>query len=392
MQQQIKWKRGEFHTFYATMKIRVGGQDPVDIEKGDEIEYDGSTCKYAGREFAQPNLRGAVVSGWLTLDEDGEVPATVMSHRKVARSQTKNTDLSRVQRHGDRMMDTDSLDEETVSHVDDRGAVMDQRTGRGHLDARHNRRQAARTMMSEDSTAGTFRGLEVTGSELDEQDARPVSRIKSPAKLKVDVLANPGEAQKIARRSYDTGYGRSQSKKKQVVREGVTIDMNVGNVEAGVVEDGDEDQGTVVGQVRHSSAQRRTSEGVSIEDTSGTAEARASRKSKKKKAAAKPAKKTAPAKKAAKKAAKAAPAKTNGKKAEPSDGNGVNVGSNKLRVALRICKDFPQDWNFFGKADDKMARIKELGASPELLDAAYAVESATMKKALEKKYPKQFAQ
>lgn len=388
MQQQIKWKRGEFHTFYATMKIRVGGQDPVDIEKGDEIEYDGSTCKYAGREFAQPNLRGAVASGWLTLDEDGEVPATVMSHRKVARSQTKNTDLSRVQRHGDRMMDTDSLDEETVSHVDDRGAVMDQRTGRGHLDARHNRRQAARTMMSEDSTAGTFRGLEVTGSELDDQDAVPVSKIKSPAKLKVDVLANPGAAREISQRSHEAGYGRSR----RTVREGVTIDMNVGNVEAGIVEDGDEDQGRVVGQVRHSSAQRRTSEGVSIEDTSGTAEARAARRSKKKKAAAKPAKKAASAKKAAKPAKKAAkPAKTNGKKVEESNGNGANVGSNKLRVALRICKDFPKDWNFFGKADDKMARIKELGASPDLLDAAYAVESATMKKALEKKYPKQFA-
>lgn len=368
----ITWKRGEFHTFYAQMKIRVGadkGHDPFDIEKGDEFEYDGSICRYAGREVPQPQMRSAVKAGWATLDPEGRSPAAFVAVRDVARSQSKTTDLSRVQRAGARVMESDSLDEQTVLEVGDRNRSMD-------AQGRH---QAPRIVTAadnrrDDHKPGTFRGLEVTQSDIDEQDATPIGRISSPAKLKVDMIANPGVTHQINARTHEQGFGRfnGQRRERTVEREGVVITTNVGDVDRDVRPDGTS-EGKVVGKVRRTET-RKSSEGVTVEDTSGP---RIGRKAAKAEAPAK----AAPAKAAA---PRPVPAPRAAPKLPPD-------ASPKLKMAVRLDPEFPTDWNFFASANDKLARIKKLGSGPRLLDALYATESAPMKKVLEQKFSSHFA-
>lgn len=364
----IVWKRNEFHTFYAVMDIRVGshnGNEPVSISKGDEFDYDGSVCKYGGREFPQPNLRGAIRDGWASLNPSGASPATFTSARDVAVSQSRNTDLSRVQRRPRVQLESDALDEETVLEVGDRKNARDQRSGRGHLTASDNRRQA--------STAGTFRGLDMSASDVDEQDAIEISPIRSRAKLgAVDISKNPGAAKDIENSmDHSKGFGKFEGPRrtpKVVQREGVSITSNIDNMDRRRgVEVGEEGDGHQIGRVRHSSSSKRSVEGVTVEDTSGNHS------------------RTKPVTKASAKAAPAPAPKAVAKPRIPDD------ASPKLKVAVRLCPQFPVDWNFFAKAEDKVARVKKLGASPDLLDALYAVESPAMKKILEQKYRAHFA-
>lgn len=356
----FQWRRGEFHKFYAKMKIRVGGHNgnqPVELLQGDEFEYDGSICKYAGAEFQQPNLRAAIRDGWATAEEGDFAPAPFVASRDVAVSQSKNTDLSRVQRRPRAPLESDAHDEDTVLEVSDRRNAMNPRTGAGHLGRQDNRRQA--------STAGTFRGMELTASDVDDQDAVEIAPIRSSAKLKVDVLANPNAARDIELRDHDSGYGRfageRRSRPNVVQQEGITITTSNRMDRSSRVAEADETEGRHVGNVRHSSAAKRSVEGMTIEDTSSRRAA-----------------KSAPAPRAA--APKAAP-----KPHIPDD------ASPKLKVAIRLCPKFPVDWNFFAKPEDKVARIKKLGASPDLLDALYSVESPAMRKVLETKYKSHFA-
>ncbi len=354
------WRRGEFHKFYAKMKIRVGGHNgsqPVELLQGDEFEYDGSICKYAGAEFQQPNLRAAIRDGWATMDENGHTPAPFVSNRDVAVSQSKNTDLSRVQRRPRAPLESDAHDEDTVLEVSDRRNAMNPRTGQGHLGQADNRRAAA----DRGFQPAPEERMAVSASELDDQDGIEISRIRTPTKLKVDVLAKPNAARDIElSMDHEKGVGRFAGERRTrpnvIEREGVTI-TTTSNMDRGArVVEADESSGRHVGNVRHSSSAKRNVEGMTIEDTSGDRSTR-------------------------RPAAKAAPAP---KPRVPDD------ASPKLKVAIRICVDFPVDWNFFAKSDDKVARIKKLGASSDLLDALYAVESPAMKKTLEQKYKSHF--
>lgn len=366
----FQWRRGEFHKFYAKMKIRVGGHNgsqPVELLQGDEFEYDGSICKYAGAEFQQPNLRAAIRDGWATMDENGNSPAPFVSNRDIAVSQSKNTDLSRVQRRPRVALENDSHDEDTVLEVSDRRNAMNPRTGQGHLSQADNRRAA--------SDRGLQPALEermaVSASELDEQDGIEISKIRTSAKLKVDILAKPNAARDIElSMDHEKGVGRFAGPRRGpnvVEREGVTItsssSMNRG---ARAVVEADESSGRHVGNVRHSTAAKRNVEGMTIEDTSGD---RSTRR---------------PAPKASKSQEPAL--STRAPKARIPDD-----ASPKLKMAIRRCPDFPVDWNFFAKAEDKLARIKKLGASADLLDAVYAAESPAMRKVLETKFKAHFA-
>jgi hypothetical protein len=111
-------------------------------------------------------------------------------------------------------------------------------------------------------------------------------------------------------------------------------------------------------------------EGVTVRDTSGNGRSRQAAQQER------PAAKAAPAKAAP---AKAAPAKA------------AEGASPKLKKALRICPDFPADWNFFGKPDEKLARIKQLKPTPALLDAVHSTDSPAMQRVLEKHFPQHFA-
>lgn len=384
MNNQIHWKRGEFHTFYAQMKIRVGGPQNMDIQSGDAFEYDGSIVKYAGAEFPQPGVRGAIRDGWATLDEEGAVPATFIADRPVAKSQSVNKDLSRIQRHERKTLESSDLDEDVVLEVGDRKAARDPRTGRGHVTKSDNRRK----------DPNTGRILDVHASDIDEQDAVPISRIKSPTHMKVDVLAQPHVARDIENRDHKQGFGRAAIRKasgpQTIEREGVIIRTNVGSVSSDVHMSDENDEGVEVGRVRRTD-KGVYKEGVTVRDTSGNGRSRqeapparqAAKRPAPAPAKAAPKKAAPPAKAAPKPAAKAAPPA----KAAPA----VEGASPKLKKAMRICPEFPSDWNFFGKPEDKLARIKQLKPTPALLDAVHSTDSPAMQRALEKHFPQHFA-
>jgi len=116
----IKWKRNEFLTFYAAMKMNVGSANAtITIEQGESFEYDGTMLKYAGHEVAQPSLRGAIGTGWATLSEDdaAEGVSARTVNRNIAKAQTRNNNLSRVERTSGSSIQVDTVDEGQVAEV-----------------------------------------------------------------------------------------------------------------------------------------------------------------------------------------------------------------------------------------------------------------------------------
>ena len=322
---EIQWKRGQFNTFYAQMKIRIGGKDTIDIHKGDQFEYDGSVVKYAGTEFPQPGLRGAIREDWATLDpQGGHHISAVRPSRSVAKAQSSTSNLAgTVQREGSRAVVPDSQDENTVLEVGDRDAVR----GEVHQgDSGHLGKGDSRV------------GMQVSSSAEDGQGGVVVAglRSQSPARSSTDVFKASASAIENRHR-------------KVVQKEGVTITTNVGDMDSSNVSV-DSDEAQVVGKVRQSTP---VSEGgIQVQDTSGPQGGKVETETMAK--------------------------KKNGSSSEMSP---------KLKAAREIYPDFPESWNFFAKPDDKVAKIKELGAEPDFLKALFASEGKKMKKVLQKEFP-----
>lgn len=333
----IKWQRGKYLKFFAKMKIRIGGKDnTVDkIEQGDEFEYDGSILKYAGAEVSSTGLRGAIDGGWASLKEDDEDPVEAfVPSRNIAKATTVNRDLSRVQRGGV-TMDTDSLDEETVLEVSDRGKMEKASGG-----------NSPKVLTKSDNRRGMSMGV----SEADSQEGVTIGRVRSSAKVIADVAANPGLASSIENR----GLGKPiLAKGKTVQTEGITMKVSVSDMDRGQVVGG-EDDGTVVGKVRHT--KKASTEGIEVKDTSNIR-----------------------AGSIADEASKPRKVKIDTKV------------SPKIRMARRIDPNFPVDWSFKGRLSDRLAAAKSHGITPEFLEALYAAEGDQFRKLLEKTFPKQFS-
>ena len=341
MDQPIKWQRGKFLKFFAKMMIRVGGKDnTIDkINEGDEFEYDGSILKYAGAEISSSGVRGAIASGWASLSpDDNERVEAFVPNRNIAKATTINRDLSRVQRGGV-LMDTDSLDEETVLEVSDRGKMEKARGG-----------ASPKVLTKEHNRKGMIMGRDLA----DTQEGVVVGRVRSAAKIKVeDVTKEPGLASQIENR----GLGRpilNKSAGKTIHTEGVTIKTSVSDMDRSSVNLDGDDEGTVVGKVRHT--RQASTEGIEVKDTSNIRAGAVAA------AAAKP------------------------RKPEPID----TKLSPKIRMARRIDPTFPVDWSFQGKLKERLAAAKAHGATSTFLEALYAAEGDQMRKALEEAYPKQF--
>jgi hypothetical protein len=243
--EQIKWQRGNFLKFFAQMKIRVGGASPVDIMKGDEFEYDGSILKYSGMEFSQPQMRGAVLSGWATLAMD-DMPSVeaVRPTRNIAKAQTINRDLNKVQRASPAVIETSSLDEDEVLQVADRSSASPQ--GPKIITAQDNRKSR----------------LDVKSDTSDDQGAVTIARIKTSAKATFE--ASRSDSGRKLQELENLSNVRADLIEKTVVKEGVTIKSNVGRVDR--IETDSSDESNVVGRVRNSSVDHV--EGISIRDTS----------------------------------------------------------------------------------------------------------------------------
>jgi hypothetical protein len=323
------------------MKIRVGAADPksipIDIQEGDEFEYDGQLLKYAGSEIHTPQLRGAIRNGWVTTDQDNvgsEHVSTVQLNRNIAKAQTVNKDMSRVQRSGPTQLDTDSLDEETVLNVSDR------------RDSSKNSRATPQVIKSENNRRA---GMRVEGGIQENQDAVTIGRVRSPAKIKVDIDKSSGMTHDIENR----GLGQPELFENKVIeREGVRVTTNVGNLNRNV-QAAQEEDGEVVGQVR--TTRTSSSDGIEVKDTSSIRN------------------------------------KTSGAPVNKSQPVKIDTTlSPKIRMARRIDPGFPSNWMFSGRLADRLEAVKQHGDTPEFLEALYAAEGDQMRKALEKAYPGQF--
>lgn len=69
MSTNIKFTKGEFQIFRVTTQIHLGRLERY-LEKDDEIEFDGHTLKFEGADHSIPQLRGAILSGWLVPSTD----------------------------------------------------------------------------------------------------------------------------------------------------------------------------------------------------------------------------------------------------------------------------------------------------------------------------------
>lgn len=345
----ISWQRNNFKKFWALMKIRVGGQTPVDIMKGDEFEYDGTILKYSGMEIASPSVRGSCRLGWVTDEpiDGSERVSPKVNTRNVAKAQSSGRDLAHVQRGESKAVEMDSLDEETVFEVSDR------RPG-----SEKNPHAQPRVMTQVDNRRANVAGMKIEASaeDVSDQDGVSVGRVKTKASIgSVDITKkeNVGLADKLD----NTVRGEPKLYKpvgsKTVVKEGVTVRTNVGSVDPSVHQSA-EDEGVHVSNVRHSS--NKSIEGITVTDTSSIREAK--------------------------------PASIPVKKAEVKIDTNV---SPKIRMARRIDPSFPSDWSFTGKLSERLAAVKAHGASPTFLEALYAAEGDQMRRQLEKAFPKQFS-
>ncbi len=342
------------------MKIRLGGKHNITIEKGDQIQYDGMVLKYSGMDLPLgPSLRSSIAQDWFTdnVDEiDSGVDAVVPS-RNVAKSQTKNTDLSRVQRQ-DVVMETDSHDEDTIMNVSDRrpGASADQ-----HHPGGRNIRAEPRAITASARKGFKSKGLVVNPGEIEEQDYTPVAHIRTPANAgKVDMYS--GQSHRLTHDLEElSGSGaiplRQRRRDEVIEREGVTIRTTGKMNRNAAVEIAQEGDGEVVGKVNHRSrGATGNAEGIEVRDTSNIRSEK-------------------------------------GKASVKAISKDVKIDTKippKIRAARRIDPKFPSDWSFSGKLKDRMDAVKKHGASPEFLEALYAAEGDQMRKALEKAYPKQF--
>ena len=65
----IQFTKGEFQIFRVVTQVHLGRLERY-LEKDDEIEFDGHTLKFEGADHSIPQLRGAILSGWLVPSAD----------------------------------------------------------------------------------------------------------------------------------------------------------------------------------------------------------------------------------------------------------------------------------------------------------------------------------
>lgn len=333
--ENIVWQRNKFIKFFAKMRIRVGGAAPVDIQKDDEFEYDGSILKYSGMEIASPQLRGAINNGWAEPDsgetkenQESKIEA-IRPSRNIAKAQTVNKDLSRVQRISEGKINTSSIDEDEILKVSDRGEVAS--------------KSQPKILKSDDNRKA--RELSIQSDITDNQEAVAIGRVRTSAKAVFKDVDKP-ESAKLIQKLNDMSNVKAELYQKTVEKEGVKISTNVGKVNK--VSEADEDTGETVAKVK--SSQSKSVEGIQIKDTS------------------------------------------NIRNASKNDKDFVipkNVDP-RIRIARTIDPGFPLDWSFSGKLAERLENVKKHGANPKFLEALFAAEGDQMRKTLVKEFPKQF--
>lgn len=192
----IQFRRGEKQSFIATRSFSLG--TGVNIQKGQEVLFDGATANVDGDDFAAPNLRGALKAGWLILAENFDamddtaerpVSANIQVHHPT---QGGNPMDLRSRTNGRTSMTTTESDEREVGSVQTHA-------------------QRART-----ANQGYRRGQPVNVGMVESQDGVPVRTLKTPAggramqQRTVLTAGSVGQAMRDTEVTIDAGRGMTQ--------------------------------------------------------------------------------------------------------------------------------------------------------------------------------------
>lgn len=380
---EIVFKRGDKLPFIATRSFALGNTG-MNLAKGQEILFDGTTADVGGDDLSLPTLRGAIKAGWLVLaqnydpdDDEAERPksAGIQVHHPT---QGGNPMDMRSRTAGRTAMTTTESDEREVGNI------------RQHADQA---KQANTNYRRGQPVNPQMRG----GAE--NQDGVEVRKLKTPsgerAKQTRTVLTagSLGQAMKDTEVTISAGQGISEEEYVSRLDPAAASEY-LATKAAKRAQYVDEDAPKVVGRVAKSKAPTRTEGftsplsvggGIETGDLSGMDPGKA------------------------KKATMTVEGMTfqttngpeGGDQAHPRE-NGrpaqapviVRQASADVRrmVAKQLCKDFPDNYDFTAADKKKLARLQaDYEDRHDVLKAVFAAEGDAFKMLLIQEFPEAFA-
>lgn len=109
MSAKVQFTKGEFQIFRVTTQVHIGRLERY-LEKDDEIEFDGHTLKFEGSVHSIPQLRGAVLSGWLVPASD----TTTVYKPKSSNITIRPAQAANIENRGKAMEVTQAQDDNVV--------------------------------------------------------------------------------------------------------------------------------------------------------------------------------------------------------------------------------------------------------------------------------------
>lgn len=355
--EQIRFKTGEFQTFTATRSFALG-HFGVRIEMGTELEFDGSVVKYAGAEYAFPQLRSAVTSGWIVLSTAYDADDPAYGRPATARIQVRSaTQIDQPKMLATTVEADERIVLNTNEHADSTRAANRRTASQSGSDG-----VPVRTLTTPAVSVTTVTGaqqeisklenLKITpgkGMTVDEMLERMPEREREQYLLKKEA-ARATYAQVSSEKS---GSGRAVARVKNATTrssaEGVTVTQTAG----GGIETWDGGDAPVVAQIVQDKVSTVVEDGVTFTTT-------------------------APAMKAKKPAARAT--------------SRVSVDLRR-KIAKALCPDFPDNYDFGASAKKKLARLQaDFEDRSDVLLAVFAAEDDDEFKArLVQEFPQAFA-
>lgn len=357
---EIRFKAGEFQTFTATRSFALGNWN-VRIEKGTEVEFDGSTVRYADTPYAFPQLRGALKAGWIVLskyfDADNEEYGRPVAARIQVRSATQG-DQPRS------MIATVEQDEQIVmnskAHASNTKAANRRTASQSGSDG-----VPVRTLKTPAVSATNVTQAQSVISDLDNLKITPGQGITVEEMLE-RMSDEEREAYLIkkeaARASYvqeaavptKSGSGKVVTKVKTAAGPKTSEGMTVTQTTGGGIETWDGGDAPVVADLGQGKS-TLVEDGITFSNTGIPA--------------AKPGKKTA------------------AKVSLPP--MSVEV---RLKIAKSMCPDFPDSYDFAAPAKKKLARLQaDFEDRLDVLRAVFAAEGDEFKAQLIQEFPQAFA-
>lgn len=382
---EIQFKRGTMLTFTATRTFALGNTG-LNLAKGQEILFDGTTADVGGDELSLPTLRGAIKAGWLVLasdfDEDAAEQRPVSAGIQVHHpTQGGNPMDMRSRTAGRTSMTTTESDEREVGQV------------RQHAD----QARQANTSYQRGQPVNARSGMV---GNAESQDGVQVARLKTPSGEKAKQTRTVLTAGSVGQAMKDTevtiSAGRGMTEEEMLARmDPAAADEYLASKAAKRAQYVDEDAPKVVGRVAKSKAPTQR-EGISSPLTVGggieTGDLQGMDPGKAKKATTTVEGMTFQTTNGPERGDQAH-LRDNGR---PTNGSPVVVkqASADVRrmIAKQLCPDFPDNYDFAAADKKKLARLQaDYEDRFDVLKAVFAAEGDAFKMLLIQEFPEAFA-